>query len=159
MIKRLILIFVAAAMMLFSGCSRGTTGGYFKYRSLDIFERAVESIGRLGVTGEIFLNGERDFYSDMYTGKYSAVCRNENGKETVFGGTSVKERKIRLCVQVFQTKGTAELKIRLGADIRSYEFESDGFLELELSLDGGANYISVDYRGFSGIVRITSDYR
>ena len=155
--RRLIaLIILLAVVSNLAGCFPH----FDKDRALGIYDNALSLIGRSHLTSRIFLIGDRDFDdSDGYTGSYDAKCKGRTGRDVIFGGTSIYERKIKLTVHIVTDGGSATLSIRTGETVACYQPDELGDIELTLSFDGGSNYIMLDYDGFRGTVTLTSEYR
>ena len=147
-----VILTVVILLMLSGCCFRIDTE-----RIVEKYDGFVEWIAHFQITRDCKLIGERRYGSDHYIGSYTADCRSECGRDVIFGGASVKQRKIKLSVSVLAEDGSATVRIRLGADVEEHEFTSNGFIEKELTLSGGS-YIMLDYDNFSGTVALTSEY-
>lgn len=152
--KRIAIALLSVVILLtLSGCR-------FKIDPESIIEKydsLTEWLGHFQITRDDQLIGERKYGSDHYVGNYTADCRSERGRDVIFGGASIKQRKIRLSVSIIAEEGSATVRIRLGADVEEHEFTTNGFIEKEIMLNGG-NYIMIDYDNFSGAVTLTSEY-
>ena len=103
--------------------------------------------------GERTLSGD-----DYYTGSYAAQCENADGRDVVFGGASVYEKKLKVTAKVETTSGTATFRIRIGAEVEEHTADEEGNLELDLELESGNIYIMIDYSDFSGTLEMTCEY-
>ena len=122
---------------------------------------ADDLAGRLGasqITGDGNLIGERLLGEDAYTGRYLAECAGDTGKDVVFGGASLEERKLYVCGCILAESGKAVIRIRMNEDVTELEPDDDGFFETKLSLGSGGNYIMVQYQDFTGTVELTAGY-
>lgn len=112
--------------------------------------------GMSRVTDDRNLTGERIYGEDAYTGRYLAECSGDTGKDVVFGGVSPQGRRLHLCGYVFVCSGEAAVRIRMNGKEEELKPDEDGFFEKILNLEGGPNYIEVQYRNFEGTVELTS---
>lgn len=151
--KKIICIIIAAAL-LFTGCCRCRCSEYrpnLKDILLGTYENTLNFLGRLRLTSPPLLIGSRE-REDAYAGSYIAIPDGESGSDTVFGGISLKTRKLKVSVDiktlggsaaVYMTNGGEEAKLAPG----EYDVETNGMF-----------YISVKYSGFRGRVEILSEY-
>ena len=106
------------------------TGCKFNYEDPEeVMAKFNEWAGELGksqITDESNLIGERINEEDEYVGSYTADCDNETGRDVVFGGTSIKERKIKVYGIIKAESGTAAVRIRTNKDV--VELEPDELL-------------------------------
>ena len=139
-------------VMLLSACSAK------RERVITWFDRTVERLGSLPVTSDRRLIGERR-YDDTYTGQYySDQDRPVTGRDTIFGGTSVRGRQLRLTADITTRSGSATLQLQLGTEKKEFTTNGDGRFETELELSGGGNYIMLDYDEFVGTVMLVCSY-
>jgi len=126
---------------------------------LNFLDGIVENVGRVQLTEDRNLIGERTAYADnLYTGEYRADCRRANGQDVVFGGTSLLERKLVLKGSIRTTSGRAEIRIRMNGNVVQPSIGDDGSFHTELDFQGGGNYIIVSYNQFEGTVEMTAAY-
>ena len=116
----------------------------------------IEMLGKIELTSKRDLIGKRENQDD-YTGVYSADCKNESGKDVVFGGTSLNARKIHLLGRIETEKGSAVLRVRSGAKVKEYSPDENGKFDLDLKF-GGSSYIVVCFDKFSGKIELKSEY-
>lgn len=153
--KKILAVFMALCMMFtFGGCR----SRFDVQKAVNLYDHVLEQFGRFMLTRDGKLIGEREFADDRYTGTYSANCDGADRKEVVFGGTSVKERKIKLTAFVFTESGAAVIRVRMGERSKVLNVDENGCFEKELVLNGGGNYIMIDYDDFTGIVVLYSEY-
>lgn len=155
MLIRLIVLFIAASMIMSSsGCE-------FRINSLkvlDIYEKTVSFLGRQALTPDLFLIGEREYFDcSRYTGKYFANCIQKSGTDIIFGGTSTKNKKIRLHGTVQTECGNVTIALRSGTEYRIITADADGKFEESLTLYGGDNYLEATFENFSGKIEIVSE--
>lgn len=129
------------------------------YEVLSKFEIIVETLGNSQITKDSDLIGTRENTDDnKYIGLYTSNCENETGRDVIFGGASTKEQTLRIFGNIKTDEGTAILRIRLGENIEFPEIDENGNFDFILSLNGGGNYIMIDYENFIGSVTLTSEY-
>lgn len=126
---------------------------------LTFLDGIIEDVGRAQLTEERNLIGKRTASSeDMYTGTYRAECINANGRDVVFGGTSLLERKVVLEGETRTVSGKAEIKIRMNGDVIEPIINQDGSFRMELDFQSGGNYIMVSYEAFEGMITMKISY-
>ena len=143
---------------LLTGCC--TQYAQHDYSAEDILETLDRTAGRLGksqLTQQEDLAGTRTCI-DSYTGEYLANCDGEYGSEVVFGGASIYSRRVLLTGRISTQSGSASVRVRQNLDVSACEPDGDGVIETELTLEGGGNYIIIDYDGFCGTVELCCEY-
>ena len=124
-------------------------------RVVDGYEALVSVVGSFQITNDRELIGSRMRGTDAYTGSYTADCQDADGRDVIFGGASIRTRRLHLTGQVRTEAGTARLRIRLGEEAQYWEPDENGCFDIPLLLSGGGNYIMVDFEGFRGTVELT----
>ena len=132
-------------------------GSGLKDTLLDWYDTILSFVGRAALTNKLFLIGEREFGDDCYTGRYSAACAGVSGTDVVFGGVSINPRRIRLSVSTTFLGGSAELIIKSGTDVETYDLGGLRLSELEVRLESGSS-IAVRYESFRGSVTLKAEY-
>lgn len=122
------------------------------------FDKVTEFISKSQITKDKDLFGKREYSDDKYVGSYESICDEADGRDVIFGGASVKERKIKVYGNIKTDKGSAKVRIRLGEKVNLLEIDENGNFCKELDFDGGGNYIMIDYKNFSGSISLTSEY-
>lgn len=122
------------------------------------FNQVVEVLGRSQITKDKDLVGTRITDDDQYTGTYFASCEGTTGRDVVFGGSSVQERKVKIYGNVKISSGRGDVRIRIGEKVEIITLDENGDFEQILTLDGGGNYIMLDYENFTGSVNLYSEY-
>lgn len=123
------------------------------------FDGIVHFISLSQITKDSKLTGIRKFVDkDTYVGKYSSSCVSEYGRDVIFGGASVKDKKIKLRARILTETGTAILRVRTNSYVKEYPVDKDGNFEQIFSFDSGGNYAMIVYNNFTGTVELTSDY-
>lgn len=153
--KRLCITILCIVMVLtFVGCS-----GNWKDNAVGSWDKLTNSLSKSQITKDDDLIGERCLFDDdYYTGSYKAECENTDGRDVVFGGASVYEKKLKVTAKVETTSGKATFRIRLGSEVEEHTADEEGNLELDLEQKSGNIYIMVDYSEFIGSVAMTCEY-
>lgn len=126
---------------------------------VDDFDGFVHIVGLNQITAKSKLIGKREFIGkDSYIGSYTSSCIFEKGRDVVFGGASIKDKKVSLKVKILTESGSANLRIRLGSDVKEYKTDNNNTFEQTIDLQAGGNYIMIDYDDFTGTVEMTSNY-
>lgn len=154
--KKLLAIFIAAVIIL------GAVEVVRKpsaQQIVDDFDSIVHVISLTQITRDSKLIGKREKVGrDTYIGSYSSSCISEYGRDVVFGGASVKDRKIKLKVKILTESGAASVRVRTGSDVKEYSVDEDGNFEQTFNFDSGGNYAMIIYNNFTGTVEMTSEY-
>lgn len=155
--KKALAIFVVAVLILtFVEIARKPSAEQL----YEDFDGLVHVISLTQITRDKKLIGKREFVDkDTYIGSYSSSCISESGRDVVFGGASIKDRKVTVKAKILTESGAASLKIRTGSEVKEYPVDENGEFEQTFTFDGGANYVTIVYCGFTGTVEISSDYR
>lgn len=123
------------------------------------FDGIVHVISLTQITWDNKLIGKREFVGkDTYIGTYFSSCISENGRDVIFGGASVKDRKVCVHVNLRTESGNAILRIRLNSETEEYEIDNKNTFEKQFYFCNGSNYIMLDYNNFTGTAEIYSDY-
>jgi len=126
---------------------------------LTFLDGIIEDVGRAQLTEDRNLVGKRTASpEDMYTGAYQAECIEANGRDVIFGGTSLLERKVLLEGEVQTVSGKAEIRIRMNGDVIEPSVDQDGSFRMELDFQSGGNYMMVLYEEFEGMVKLKTSY-
>lgn len=153
--KRLFVVLLCIVMLLtFAGCS-----GNWTDNAVAGWDNLTNALSRSQITKDDDLIGKRTLTGDdYYTGSYTADCENADGRDVVFGGASVYEKKLKVTAKVKTTSGTATFRIRIGAEVEEHIADEEGNLELDLELESGNIYVMIDYADFSGSVEMSCEY-
>jgi len=148
------IILLLAIVLTLPACS-----GNWKDNAVDQWDNLTNFLSKSQITKDKDLIGSRTLEdNDYYIGSYSAECENADGRDVVFGGASVYEKKIKVTAKVETQSGSATFRIRLGSEVEEHTAAEDGNLELELELGGGNIYVMIDYEDFTGSVELISEY-
>lgn len=149
-----VIILCIAALSFLSGCS-----AEWPDNAVAGWDRLVNNLSKSQITSDDDMIGKRTVTgNDYYTGTYSAVCENAEGRDVVFGGASVYEKKLKVMAKIKTVSGTATVRIRLGSEVEEHVADEEGNLALELELGSGNIYIMIDYASFTGEVNLTCEY-
>lgn len=155
MMKRLFITLLCIVMVsTFAGCR-----GNWKDNAVADWDKLTNFLSKSQITKDDDLIGERILSEDdYYTGSYTAECESTDGREVVFGGASVYEKKLKVTAKVETTSGKATIRIRLGSEVEEHTTDEEGNLDLELELESGNIYIMIDYSEFTGSVEMACEY-
>lgn len=154
--KKLLAIFIAAVIIL---SAVEVVRKPSAQQIVDDFDSIVHVISLTQITRNLKLLGKRDFIDkDTYIGSYSSSCISENGRDVVFGGASVKDRKIKLKVKILKESGGASIRVRTNSYVEDYSVDENGNFEKTFDFDSGGNYAMIIYNNFTGTVEMTSEY-
>ena len=129
--------------------------GNWKDNAVDGWHKLTNSLSKSQITKDDDLIGERTLSDDdYYTGSYTAECSNADGRDVIFGGASVYEKKLKVTAKVETTSGKATFRIRLGSEVEEHTADEEGNLDLDLEIESGNIYIMIDYSDFSGSVEL-----
>ena len=146
---------VLTVFLVFSLCACGN----WKDNAVDGWDNLANSLSKSQITKDDDLIGERTLSDDdYYTGSYTAECENTDGRDVVFGGASVYEKKLKVTAKVETTSGKATFRIRLGSEVEEHTTDEEGNLELDLELESGNIYVMIDYSEFTGNVEMACKY-
>lgn len=154
--KKLVSLFLLFCIVF--GCSACSKQNADPQKILNVYEKVVAACGRTQITKTEDLIGNRVLKEDSYVGTYLATCQNESGRDVVFGGGSLQERKVKIHGTIQTQSGSATLSVRLGEGKQEITTDKDGNFEALLEMNGGGNYIMLDYAQFEGVVKLYADY-
>lgn len=154
--KKLLAIFIAAVVLL---SVVEVVRKPSAQQIVDDFDSIVHIISLTQITRNSKLIGKRENVGkDTYIGSYSSSCISEYGRDVVFGGASVKDRKIKLKVRILKESGGASIRVRTNSYVEDYSVDENGNFEKTFDFDGGGNYAMIIYNNFTGTVDMTSEY-
>ncbi len=145
-----ILLLMAGALL--PGCSHQDL--------VDGYDTVIQLAGNLGLTASRYLQGDRDFGPDKYTGTYTADYEDYTGTEYVFGGTALTRREgetlaIRCAIEA--RSGKLRLDWNYGAWEPVTLLDGAGTYEDIIYLSPGSNYFALVGEGFTGSVELTME--
>ena len=151
------IVLVLCLAFCVAGCSSNHNKGNLKDNLIDGWDSWMQSYSKHALTKEKDLQGKKEDGVDTYTGTYTATYDGFNGKEFIFGGTSL-ERDNGNCLQVTYKlsiiEGTAELNWITGND--EYTIVNDSSENTkEYTISPGDNYIVLKGENFSGSLELT----
>ncbi len=123
----------------------------------DQYSSALETAGKLVLTGDSRLVGERVFGADCFTGAYTADYLGFSGTEFLFGGVAF-ERGGRIAVRctLEARDGAAQLYWLCGAEQPRLLLEGSGSCDTTLELPGdGSCYLVLQGEALAARVSIT----
>ena len=154
---RNILAITAALILLISFSACGLDGNEPESISAGL-DGIVGRIESFQTTPDQLLLGERSNEDDIYAGKYTAQCRKQTGRDIVFAGGALNDKKVRIFGHILRKSGTAMVKIGEGAMVKEIEIDENGDFDAILDMTSAVNFIEISYRNFTGRVELTSEY-
>lgn len=155
--KKTAIIILCSLSVIFAGCSINKNQLINKYNDI------LNLIGKKFLTSDEDLMGERIFYVDTNTGKYTSLYKDENIKEVIFGSVEVnrKTKNINIEYKADIKKGKAKIIIKNDSKTRiiaSFDIEGPESGGRDLTLTDGEYYLSIIGEDFSGEIEITAKY-
>ena len=150
----IIFLIVFALILCITGCNKEVKN--LKDNILKGFNDVIESFSQHALTKDSDLQGERITDEDSYTGTYKASYNHYNGKEYLFGGTSLQRDdgnnlKITYSLKISSGSGTLYWQEKDEKHIIS-DISSKNIYEFILS--SGDNYIVFEGDDFTGNINI-----
>ena len=150
----IIFLIVFALILCITGCNKEVKN--LKVNILKGFNNVIESFSQHALTKDSDLQGERITDEDSYTGTYKASYNHYNGKEYLFGGTSLQRDdgnnlKITYSLNISSGSGTLYWQEKDEKHIIS-DISSKNIYEFILS--SGDNYIVFEGDDFTGNINI-----
>ncbi len=121
---------------------------------VDKFDSFAEFLSKSQITNDKDLIGKRTYKENNYVGEYSSNCSFATGRDVIFGGASVYNRKIKVYGKIKTQNGFADVRIRTGSTVNIIKSDKEGNFEETFDFDGGGNYIMIDYNNFSGEIEL-----
>ncbi len=125
---------------------------------VNCYSNAVECLGKSQLTSNLNLIGERYDENDDYTGAYRCNADDVTGRDCIYGGCAIDERKISLKGKVNTESGELKIRVRHGAETEYVAVDKDGSFEDVLEFDSGGNYIIIEYDDFTGEIDALTEY-
>lgn len=147
-ITALVFVVLLLAGALLPGCSKDDV--------MNVYGTAVSVAGNVGLDASLFLQGQRQFGQDKYTGTYTASYQAFTGTEHLFGGTMLEKRDqehVKVTVTI-DGEGGAKFIWMCGADGRVTVADGPGEYTETAYLAPGSNYFNLELDGFTGDVEI-----
>lgn len=154
--KRLMLVLpMVGIVLLLSACRWNHMPAEELYDCLD---GIASEIAESQLTEDANLIGQRWVGEDNYAGTYTSDCTNAIGRDVVFGGASIKERRLRLTGSVQSSDGNAQIRVRMNDEILYVGCSESGAFDQILNFGSGGNFIMVDYDDFTGEIIMDCAY-
>ena len=155
--KKTAIIILCLLSVIFAGCSINKNQLITKYNDI------LNLIGKKFLTSDEDLEGDRIFYANTNTGKYTCEYKNANKKEVIFGSVEVnrKTKNINIEYKADIKKGKAKLMVKNDSKtkiIASFDIEGPEKGGRSLTLVDGEYYLSIICEDFSGELDITAKY-
>lgn len=120
------------------------------------YDNINKTLGDLSLTNDSNLKGTRTFGIDHYVGTYKVEYKNFNGKEILFGGTTIERKNgstIKINIEVKNSKGKLEI-IMNTKNKEEMLVNHDGTYEYEFDIKDGSNYFLISGTKYSGTINI-----
>lgn len=154
--KRILSLLLPFSLVFgFSACQKKPVD---PQKIVNTYEKFIEACGRTQVSDDKKLVGKRTLKKDAYSGSYLATCQDKSGREVPFGGGSLKERKIQVHGTIQTQGGKCSVWVRLGEEKKELPLDENGNFHALLEMEGGGNYIILEYEDFKGTVKLYADY-
>lgn len=144
----LLILITIITLTLCVGCSKDTI--------LNTYDKFNRVVGDFSLTKDSKLKGHRIFGKDHYVGEYKVEYKDFNGKEILFGGTTIERDNgdsIHLKIEVLDSVGDLNIYMRL-KDKQDVIASSDGIYELEFNVKDGSNYFIIEGKNYSGKINV-----
>lgn len=155
--KKVVLgILVVCMVGILHGCTEWKNSHDPKAGITEQIREWTEKLGMTQITKDASLCGKRSLEqeADYYTGNYTAEVEHVTGRDVVFGGAGIEERKISCSGSVDIKSGKAKIRVRMNEEVVYVEPDENGYFEKEFSFASGGNYIMLDYEDFTGSVNL-----
>ena len=133
----IIFLIVFALILCITGCNKEVKN--LKDNILKGFNNVIESFSQHALTKDSDLQGKRITDKDSYTGTYKASYNHYNGKEYLFGGTSLQRDdgnnlKITYSLNISSGSGTLYLSLIHIFFLNRFTFTVKVFSSIKLSV-------------------------
>lgn len=153
---KLVAMAVALCLMFGSaGCS--WLDNVDKDKVLDAYTDVIQSAGKVALTNDFLLKGDRKFGVDSYVGTYTADYNNFTGTEYLFGNTSIEResgKSVTINCEFDITDGTAKLFWLRGSADPIMILEGTGKYNEIIELPEGGNYFGVTGDNLNGSIKL-----
>lgn len=155
-ITKTIVAALLAICLVFSmtGCSADDNN--IKDNLIDGFNGLLQHFSKYTLTDEKDLQGDKIKGEDTYTGSYEANYDDFNGKEYIFGGTSLerdKGSKLTITYELTVESGTVRL-YWLDKGEEKLIADTDKNDTYSVTLDEGDNYLTLEGDDFYGSLQV-----
>lgn len=152
--KKFSAVFLTVALMFWlTACSSQFDSGIYSW-----LEKTAAALGRSQITSDSELIGERFVETDSFTGEYTAQCRDDSGRDVIFGGGRIRSGKLFVSGKICVTQGSVTICARINQEKIKIPLEADGSFSVTLNLESGGNYVMIDYDDFTGSAKLSSAY-
>ena len=137
-----------------TGCSADDNN--IKDNLIDGFNGLLQHFSKYALTDEKDLQGDKTKGEDTYTGSYEANYDDLNGKEYIFGGTSLERDKgseLTITYELAVDSGTVRLYwLDKGEEKIIADTDKNG--TYSVTLDEGDNYLTLEGDDFYGSLQV-----
>lgn len=152
--KKIMALFLAGVLLFsFTACS--AVSGSAVYTWLD---KTAAALGRSQITSDADLIGERTVETDAFSGEYTAHCRDDSGRDVIFGGGRIRSGQLFVSGKIRIHEGSATVIVRINKEKFEIPLKADGSFSMTLDLQSGGNYVMIDYDDFTGSAELASSY-
>ena len=152
-LKAMIIVALTLSIILsLTGCNKSVF--------LDGYNSTLQLLGKLALTDDKDLQGERINGEDTYTGRYTADYTDFSDTEIVFGGTSLErksEETVTINCSLSIGRGKAAIFICSGFGEQAVLLETDGEYSGEFWVEGASVYVGISGNSFSGSIIINCE--
>ena len=151
-----VVLFICMISMLY-GCNVQKHESSAEEGFVEQMKEWSNRFGKTQITEDESLMGKRTLENDgdYYIGSYVSDISHATGRDVIFGGAIIEERKIILKGTIDVGTGQARIRVRMNEEVVYLEPNESGIFEKEFSLESGGNYIMIDYENFTGNVELT----
>lgn len=124
---------------------------------LGAFDAFTDATGKIALTGDGSLQGNRMIGEDSYTGSYTADYNSYSDTELIFGGTALERESgdtIKITCSLNVDDGEAIIFLRSGAEEPVALLDDTGEYTATLDVSGNSTYIGVWGDNYTGSVSI-----
>jgi len=138
------------SIRLLAGCSKDEV--------INEYNEVLQEVGKICLTPDRKLEGERSFGEDSYVGRYQADYKKFSGEEIVFGNTALNRKEgneIAVTCEIDEQEGSISLLWKAGADVPKVLLEGAGSCSEKITLPGAGGYLVIQGEDFAGHLELT----
>ena len=123
---------------------------------VESYDNLLKAAGRLSLTPDLLLQGEREKSEDGYSGAYRAEYRDFSGTETLLGGTTALDsHTVDVTCSITVESGMLKLVLQRGSE-EEVLLEGTGSYAGTLTLESGSNFLCAVGESFRGTLQLES---
>ena len=121
---------------------------------VESYDNLLKAAGRLSLTPDLLLQGEREKSEDGYSGAYRAEYRDFSGTETLLGGTTALDsHTVDVTCSITVEAGMLKLVLQRGSE-EEVLLEGTGSYAGTLTLESGSNFLCAVGESFRGTLQL-----